>query len=284
MKQFRLCINKRIITKIYALILVSFLLFTSCNKHDAARKQLAEARNLYGNAEYGTARQTLDELKAQFPKDYGLQKEALHLMREIELKEQQRNLVFCDSLLPIRQAEADAMKPFFVFEKTEYDNEGRYTDKSWNPAVESGFIGIKTSITESNDLVLTAVYRSAEPIRFDRLKVSISSGEFAETQAIPFDGGANYSFNDGDGANYQIVTFQKGRDGGVIAFIHNYAKEKITMECAGGRIQPTRILSQKEKDALVRTTDFTIILREIEQLKKEREKAEKRIEYLQSKV
>ena len=271
------------IQKTYPLLFACFLLLAGCNSNDTARKQLEQARNLYENAQYGSAKQTLDELKTQYPKDYSLQKDVLHLMREIELKEQQRNLVFCDSLLPIRQAEADSMKVYFVFEKTEYDSEGRSTDKSWNPAIESGFIGIKTSVTESNDLVLTAVYRG-ELIRYNRLKVSIASGEYAETQTIPFDGGANYSFDDGAGCNYQIVTFQKERDNGVIAFIYRQAQEKITMEYAGGKKQPTRLLSQKEKDALVRTTDFAAILKEIEQLKKEKEKAEKRILYLQSKV
>ena len=272
------------IQKIYFLIIATVLLFASCNSNDAARKQLVQARNLYENAQYGSAKQVLDELKAQYPKDYNLQKDALHLMREIEREEQERNLTFCDSLLPILQAEVDAMKSYFVFEKTEYDSEGRYTDKSWNPAIESGFIGIKTSVSESNDLVLTAVYRSAESVRYDRLKVSIPSGEYAETQAIPFDGGANYSFNDGAGNNYQIVTFQKGKDNGVVAFIYKYATEKITMEYAGGVKQPARILSQKEKDALIKTTDFASILREVEQVKKEKEKAGKRIQYLQSKL
>ena len=270
--------------KIYLLIIAGFLLFTGCSNHDTARKQLAQVRDLYENAQYGSAKQILDELKTQYPKDYNLQKDVLHLMREIELKEQQRNLVFCDSLLSIRQAEADSMKVHFVFEKTEYDSEGRYTDKSWNPAIESGFIGIKTNVTESNDLVLTAIYRSGESIRYNRLKVSISSGEYAETQAIPFDGGANYSFKDGEGNNYQIVTFQKGRDNGVIAFIYRYATEKITMEYAGGKPHPTRILSQKEKDALVRITDFAATLKEVEQSKKEKEKAGERIQYLQSKL
>jgi hypothetical protein len=270
--------------KIYPLLFAAFLLLASCNKNDAGRKQLAQARDLYENGQYGVAKQTLDEMKSQFPKDYELHRIALHLMHEIEMDEQQRNLQFCDSLLPVYQAEADSIKPYFLFEKTEYDSKGRFTDKSWNPAVESGFIGIKTSVTESNDLVLTAVYRSAKPVNFDRLKVSIPSGEYAETQAIPFDGGANYSFKDGGGNNYQIVTFQKGRDNGVIAFICRYVQEKITMEYAGGNPQPARILSQEEKYALFRTTDFASILKEIEQLKNEKERAEKRIQYLRAKM
>jgi hypothetical protein len=260
------------------------LLFAGCTPNDAARKQLEQARHAYENAQYGAAGQRLAELKAQYPNDFVLQKDILHLTREIDLQEQQRNWAFCDSLLPIRQAEADAMKPLFVFEKTEYDSEGRYRYQSWNPVIESGFVGIKTSVTEANDLVLTAIYRSATPIRYNRIKVSIPSGEYAETQAIPFDSGANYAFQDGDGMHYEIVTFQKGRDNGVIAFLYAYTKEKITMEYAGGKKIPTRVLSQKEKDALVGTVDWATLLQEIEQLEEQKAKAEQRIQYLQTKL
>ncbi|MDR0543701.1 MAG: hypothetical protein LBH19_16045 [Dysgonamonadaceae bacterium] len=272
------------IQKISTLILACLLVLVGCNSNDAARKQLEQARNLYENAQYGSARQSLNELKTQYPKDFDLQKDVLHLMRKTELKEQERNLAFCDSLLPLRQAEVDSMNSFFTFEKTEYDSEGRYTDTSWNPSIESGFSGIKTSVTEANDLVLTAIYRSASPIRYNRLKVSIPSGEYAETQSIAFDGGANYIFKDGSGSAYEIVTFQKGRDNGVISFIYTYSKEKITMEYTGGKKVPTRLLSQKEKDTLVGTVNFATLLKETERIKEQKEKAEKRIQYLQSKL
>lgn len=270
--------------KLHLWLLATSLLFAACGRDHTARKQLEElTRNSHENIQYDSIKQSLDQLKAQYPKDYDLQKDILRLMREIEQKEQVRNLAFCDSLLPVRQAEADAMKSFFVFEKTEYDSQGRYIDKSWNPSLESGFSGIKTSVTEDNDLVLTAVYRSAAPIRYNRVKVATPSGEYAQTQSIPFDGGAYYSFNDGNGTNYEIATFQKGRDNGVIRFIYMYAKEKIAMEYAGQKKSQTHVLSQKEKDALVRTTDFAILLREIAQLQKQKGKAENRIRYLQSK-
>jgi hypothetical protein len=204
-------------------------------------------------------------------------------MREIEVLEQERNLVFCDSMLLVRQAEADSMTQYFVFEKTEYDASGRYVDKSWNPAISSGSNFIKTSVNEGNEIALTAVYKGAA-IQYDRLKVSGPSGEYAETLAIPVDGGANYSFKDGAGITYQIVTFQKGRDNGVISFIYRYAQEKITMEYAGGKKVSPRIISDKEKLALVRTVDLTAIWKDIDQLKKEKDKAGKRIEYLKSKL
>jgi hypothetical protein len=270
--------------KRYTILFLIFLFLISCNNNkEAAQSQLEQARSLYETAQYGSAKQLLDELKVQYPKELAVQKEALHLMREIELTEQERNLAFCDSLLIIRQAEADSMKPYFVFEKTEYDNVGRYVDKSWNPSVGAVSNYLKTSVNELAETVLTSVY-SGGAIKYNQLKVSNSSGEYAETEAIPFDGGANYSFQDATGRNYQIVTFQKGRDNGVIEFIYHYTGEKIMMEYVGGKKTAPLVLSSKEKNALVRTVDFAAVLTDIENFKKEKDKARKRIEYLRSKI
>jgi hypothetical protein len=266
------------------LIILLFLFFSGCNNNNSARSDLEQARSLYEAAQYGSARQQLAELKERYPKAYDIQKEAIRLMREIEWKEQERNLVFCDSMLLVRQMEADSMKQYFVFEKTGYDLTGRYTDKSWNPPVETASTCIKTSITEPDEIVLTAVCKGSYPIQYNQLKASVPSGEYAETQAVPFDGGANYSFRDGSGINYQIVTFQKGRDNGVISFIYTYINEKITVEYTGGGGKSSHIPFAKEKEALVRTVDLAVIFKDIERLKKEKDKAGKRIQYLQSKI
>jgi hypothetical protein len=251
--------------KIKPIVIVFLLLCAGCSDNNQARSSLEQARNLYENAQYGSAKQALDALKTQHPKAYDVQKEAIRLMREIEWKEQERNLAFCDSLLLVRQAEADSMKQSFV-------------------SVESASDIIKTSVNEANEIVLTSLYKGSSPIRYNQLRVSVPSGEYAETQVIPFDGGANYSFQDVFGTTYQTVTFQKGRDNGVVSFIYTYARAKITMEYTGGKKTSPRILSAKEKEALVRTVDYAAVLQEIDRLTKEKDKAGKRIHYLQSKL
>jgi hypothetical protein len=272
--------------KKYFFALSFFLLLVSCKKDkEAAWSQLEAARNLYENTQYGSAKQALDDLKKQYPKEWEVQKDALQLMREIELAEQKRDWAYSDSLLNVRRAEADSLKPYFVFIKDpQYDNIGRYVDKEHNPPVDAGFNHIKISVDESGEIVLTSVYRGASAIKHNRLKITAPTGEYAETQIIPFDGGANYSFQNGIGTIYEIVTYQKGRDDGVVRFIYDYANEKLTMEYRGGKKIPPVPVSAKEKKAIVRTVDFAAIFKDIDRLQKEREKAEKRIEYLQSKL
>jgi hypothetical protein len=270
--------------KNYFLLFAIFLFFMDCNNNKKeVQSSLKQAQELYEQAQYSSAKQILDKLKVQYPKELEAQKEALHLMRKIEWKEQERNLLFCDSMILVRQAEADSMQRFFIFEKTEYDDIGKYVDKSWNPSAATHSNYIKTSVTGSGEIVLTSAYSGFFALQYNRLKVSTSSGEYAETQAIPFDGGANYSFQDGSGKIYQIVTYQKGRDNGVIRFIYNHSSEKLTASYFGKKKYSYPIPPPTIK-ALVNSVDFSVVLSDIRQLQKEKEKAAKRIQYLQSKI
>jgi len=271
--------------KRYLFLGLLFCFISGCgNDEKVARLQLEQARSLYESEQYGSAKQTLDELKTQYPKQFEVQKEALHLMREIELKEQNRNWAYCDSLLQVREQEVDSMKKYFDFTlEPQYDVMGRYINKSHNPPVSSATRYLKINVNELGEMALSSVYSGSSAIKHNQIKVSRSSGEYAETEIIPNDGGANYSFRDGAGNTYETVTYQKGRDNGVIAFIYNYANERLNVEYLGGKTL-SFVLSSNEKKALVQTSDFSMILIDIVRLKEEKEKAEKRIEYLQEKL
>jgi hypothetical protein len=51
-------------------ILLSFLLFACTSENEEAQRQLNTARQLYSQAEYALAKQTLDSLKANHPKAF----------------------------------------------------------------------------------------------------------------------------------------------------------------------------------------------------------------------
>ncbi len=269
--------------KYFILVILPFILY-SCNQDKkAAQARLAEAQGLYESFQYGSAKIILDEIKANYPKELEIQKEGLYLMRKIELNEQERNLLFCDSMILVRKAEADSMKQFFLFEKTAYDNAGRYIDKDYNPQIGYAPRYLKINVNEQAEIALSSVY-SGQAIHHNQIKVNAPSGEYAETEVIPNDGGANYSFKDINGTTHETVTYQKGRDNGVVRFIYTYAPEKITLEYLGGKKTNPITLSVKAKNAIVRTVDFAGILNDIDKFQEEKEKAEKRIEYLQAKL
>jgi hypothetical protein len=269
--------------KQYLFLLILFFL-SACNRPDKeAQSFLDKAKTLYENAEYNSAKQVLDELKTKYPKEVDLLKERLLLMRQIEWKEQERNLIFCDSLLIVRQAELDSIKAYFVFEKNpEYDATGRYIEKKTAASVLSQ--RIQTGVNEDGAIYLKSLYAGTSALRHNQLKVSVPSGEYAQTKAIPFDGGANYSFKDDNtGLIHETVTYQKGQDNGVIEFICNYSREKLTVNYLGKR-NYSFVLSRQEVESLVKSAALSSVLSEVKKLEKEKIKAGERIKYLQGKL
>lgn len=267
--------------KKYLSVVFLSLLFIGCNLNkDSAQELLDQARVLYDNTEFGSAKQKLDELKEKYPKEVKIRRDALLLMREIEVKEQERNIAYCDSMIKVREAEAKSLKANFVYVKTEYDKLGRYYDKSYNPQPGYAPKYINVYVNERNDLGLLSLYKGS-PINHSRVKVSIPSGEYAETERIPNDGGARYSFKDINGVSYETVTYQRGRDNGVLAFIQNYADKIITLEYIGDKTTVPYILSEKEKKAVVNTVNYYSVRKDIEDFEKEKEKGEERLKYLE---
>ena len=270
--------------KKFLFILPIILFFTGCNNEEKqAQVFLDQARNLYENAEYSSAKQWLDSLKSQYPKQLGLQKKGLLLNRKIELKEQERNLIYCDSMLVVKQTEADSMKLLFVFEKdAQYDEVGKYIDKQQRIERNVQRSYIRSGVNELGEMYIASVYYGSSPLKHIQLRVSKKDDEYAETQSIPADGGANYSFID-LGMTTEVVTYQNGRDNGVVMFIYNNKDLPLKAEYMGGR-KYSLTISSGDKNSLVKTVDFSTVLSDIKRLKEEKDKAAKRIEYLQAKL
>jgi predicted Ser/Thr protein kinase len=266
------------------IIFLALLFAVACNDNKKqASAYLGNAQNLYEVGEYVAAKHALDSLKVLFPKEFEVLKQGLQLSRQVEVKIQERNLLFCDSLLLVRQSEFEIEKSGFLFEKDpEYDDIGKYVDKQQKLENKLQRSYIRINVNELGELALSSVYYGSQAIRHSALKVSKSDGEYMETQNIPFDGGVNYTFVD-LGMTTEVVTYIKGKDNGVIQFIYNNKDAVLKAEYLGGK-KYTLTLSQADKKSLVKTVDFAFILSDIEKLKKEKEKSTKRIEYLETEL
>ncbi|MCL1933160.1 MAG: hypothetical protein FWF53_05060 [Candidatus Azobacteroides sp.] len=260
------------------------LFFIACNSNKKqATAYLEKAQKSYEQGEYASAKNNLDSIKKLFPKEFGIQKQGLLLKRRIEIKEQERNLSFCDSLLTVRLAEAETLKTGFLFEKdSAYDDTGKYIDKSQRVEARLQSSYIRTIVNEAGEMQLSGVYYGNHPIHQSQLKVYKSNGEYAETADIPYDGGLNYSFVD-EGMTTEIVTYTKGKDNGVIQFIYNNKESELKAELIG-KGKYTFTISAADKSALAKTFDFAVILSDIDTLKKEKEKASQRLMYLENKL
>jgi len=265
------------------LICLLFLLIACNSNKKQATAFLESAQKLYEQGEYAPAKSDLDSIKKLFPKEIEVQRLGLELRRRIEIKENELNLVFCDSMLTVRSAEAETMKPDFLFEKdTAYDDVGKYIDKRQRLETKLQTSYIRTNVTETGEMLLYSVYYGSRPIQHSQLKVSKTSGEYAETENIPYDGGLNYSFVDG-GMTTEVVAYKEGKDGGVIQFIYSNKDFVLKAEYLG-KEKYVFTISASDKNVLVKTADFAVILSDIDRLKKEKEKSAQRLVYLKGKV
>lgn len=257
---------------------------TACN-HDAekASARLAKARAMYEQNEFFAAKSEIDSVRILYPKEVKALREALSLMRQVELKEAERNIAFCDSLLPIKQEEAETLKKGFVLEKDSvYEEIGNYI---WKPQtiernVQRSYI--RTGVNEKGEMYLASVYYGGRPLEHTGIKLSTTGDVFAQTASIPYDGGLNYRFKD-LGNTTEVVTY-KGENGiEAIKLIYAHPNDRIKVEYTGGKPY-ILYMADADKKAVVATYDLAVVLSDIENMSKEKEKAEKKMAYLKKKL
>ena len=269
----------------YSLLLASILTVAGCGgESKEARQRLAEARAMYETGAFAAAKCLIDTINGRYPRAIGVRKEALTLMRLAERGECLHNAAYCDSVLPLRLAEAEELKKGFVFEKdTAYDDTGRYIRKAMTIErnVERSYI--RCGVNEAGEMYMASVYYGSSPLNHTGLKCSLSDGTFAETPAIPCDGGANYRFKDLDRTT-EVVTY-RGDHCRAIAFFVTAVDENARIKATYTGGKPFSLyLSDSDKRDIRATYRLAMSLSEITALEKEKVRAEKKIRLLDEKL
>ena len=106
-------------------------LFSCENVEKKAGEKLQTAREAFERGDFSEAKMQIDSIKILYPKAFETRREGISLMQQVELKEQEKTLVYLDSLLQKKQSELDAIKGKFTLEKdTEYQKIGNYLHPS----------------------------------------------------------------------------------------------------------------------------------------------------------
>ena len=259
-------------------------ILTSCNSDEkAAHARLNKAQALYENNEFFGAKNEIDSIRALYPKEVKILKQGLTLMRQVEIKESERNIAFCDSLLPIKLEEVEGLKKGFVLEKdSAYEEIGNYIWKQQTIERNVQRCYIRCGVNEDGEMYLASVYYGGRPIEHTGVKLSLKDGQIAETASIPFDGGLNYRFKD-MGQISEVVTYKGDHCVDAVKFIYDNAKERIRVEYTGGK--PYIIyIAEADKNAIVKTFDLATVLSDIKSMKTLKSKSEKKINYLTNKL
>lgn len=264
-------------------LLLSLLLLAGCGKSEKeARAMLDGARAMYEQNDYIGAKNQIDTLRARYPKELKVLRETLELMRRVEYKEAERNIAYCDSLIPIRMEELKDLTKGFTFEKdTVYEEIGNYIWKQQTIERNVQRSYVRCGVNEKGEMYLASVYFGSKPLNHTSIKVSNKEGAFAETSSIPYDGGVNYRFKD-MGNTTEVVTYKGDQAVDAVKFIFDNAKERIKVEYRGGTPY-TIYMADADKKALQMTFPLASTLSDIEIMTKEKEKAQKKITYLQGK-
>ncbi|MDR1601019.1 MAG: hypothetical protein LBS42_01140 [Tannerella sp.] len=260
------------------------MLVAGCGKTKDAREQLTHVRSLYENRRYTAAKNAIDTLRMNYPREVDILKEALTLMRMVERAESEQNIAYCDSLLPIRLEEAERLKKGFVFEKNaEYEDVGNYVRQQQTIERNVERSHIRCGVDERGEMYLASVYFGSRPLNHTGLRLSAPDGAFVETATIPFDGGMNYRFKDG-GNTTEVVTYKGEKCLQAVNFLYGTDKKtRIKAEYTGGTAF-SLYLNEADRDAVRATYDLAVVLGDIEKMRLEKEKSAKKILYLDRKL
>ena len=86
-------------------------LLTACNGDKQKAAGLLERANASFEAgDYNLAKLQIDSIRTFYPKAFDARKEGIRLMQRVDLEEQQKSLVYLDSMMAVKQAALDSKR------------------------------------------------------------------------------------------------------------------------------------------------------------------------------
>ena len=252
----------------------------SCeNVEKKAGEKLQTARAAFERGDFSEAKMQIDSIKILYPKAFEARREGIGLMQQVELKEQEKTLVYLDSLLQQKQGELDALKGKFTLEKdAEYQQIGNYLHPSQVIEKNLHRSYLRFQVNETGQMSMTSIYCGPSNIHHVGVKVVAPDGSFAETPA------SKDSYETTDlGEKIEKADFKMGEDGNVMGFLYLNKDKNIKVNYQGERSYSTT-MSPADRQALAGIYELAQILSSITQIKKEMEEANLKVEFVKRKM
>ena len=252
--------------------LCATLVLASCG-NDAEKKaneRLTTARTAFEQGDYNEAKLQIDSIKILYPKAFDARREGISLMQQIELKEQQQSLVYLDSILQTKQKEFESIKNKYVLEK----------DAEYQQTVEKNLHRsfLRFQVNEQGVMSMTSIYCGGSNLHHFAVKVIAPDGSFAETPA------SKDSYETTDlGEKIEKADYKMGADGNVMGFLYLNRDKNIKVEYIGDR-KYTTTMTSADRQALAGIYELSQLLSSIEQIKKEQEEANLKIQFVTKKI
>lgn len=218
-----------------------------------------------------------------------------------QLAEEKRTHLMTDSLIQLVVPRINEVtKADFEYEKTEYDDLGRFRPKGMDPGNNVQKTYLRCAVDDYGRTQLIATYCGSKSFVVNQLRFLSDDGTGISTAVVEPNDGTNYSY-DIDGVHYQSVTFMyAGRitegmtqdstvianadtDGGALGFVAQHmddAKLKCFLVAQNGKEQAVTI-TEKDRMGMTATYELGILLRESVRLQQENKTSGLKIQYLE---
>ena len=261
--------------------LCATLVLASCG-NDAEKKaneRLTTARTAFEQGDYNEAKLQIDSIKILYPKAFDARREGISLMQQIELKEQQQSLVYLDSILQTKQKEFESIKNKYVLEKdAEYQQTGNYFWPTQTVEKNLHRSFLRFQVNEQGVMSMTSIYCGGSNLHHFAVKVIAPDGSFAETPA------SKDSYETTDlGEKIEKADYKMGADGNVMGFLYLNRDKNIKVEYIGDR-KYTTTMTSADRQALAGIYELSQLLSSVEQIKKEQEEANLKIQFVTKKI
>lgn len=257
-----------------------FMILFSCNSDEKKAEELFQrAESSFATGDYSLAKLQIDSIRTLYPKAFEVRKAGIKLMQQVDLQEQQKTLVYLDSVMAVKQASLDSIKGNFVLEKdTAYQEVGNYFYPTQTVEKNIGRSFLRGQVNERGEMSITSIYCAGGKLHHRAVKVSVDD-LFAETPISP----DCYESTD-LGKAIEKADYKLGSDGGVIAFITaNQDKKRIRLEFIGDRNYKTTMQPNDIK-AIAELSRLAQVLSSIEAIKKEQNEANLKIRFVNRKI
>ncbi len=246
---------------------------------ERAQAFVDEARTLYEAGNLEAAKMPLDSVHQNFPKLISYRRQADTLAWKIELSEIARNLVYIDSLLPQKTAEAEVQTKPFIFEKNEkFQQYGNYTYRLLRTEWNLGRNYVKPYTDETGQMFVTAHY-CGKTINYDRIRMSVGD-IYAESSAAS-ESDRN-TFTD-LGTTHETALFRSELLGDLPEFWTSHQNDKVKVTFVGTR-NYAYTLTADELKAFVATYQLATTLSDITKMKELQKRSLAREKILKAKL
>ena len=265
-------------TGLSALLALSVLAGCGDGGEKAAQLHLQKAEKALQMEMFSEAKSQIDSIKVMYPKAFEARKQGIKLMQQVDLKEQQKTLVYLDSAMQVKQAQLDSIKGNFVLEKdTAYQEIGNWFYPTQVVEKNVGRSFLRGQVNELGEMSLTSIYCAGGTLNHTSVKVSVGD-TFAETPM------SNDSYTTTDlGKTIEKADYKVGEDGGVVGFILTNQDKNIQLAFIGDKTYRTA-MQKNDRKAIVELTELARILSGMEEIRKQQKEANLKIQFVTRKM